>query len=49
MQARQALALWQRDYNEVRPDSSLGDIPAASFAALHRQRARDARQSPEIK
>ena len=49
VQARQEVARWRRDYNEVRPHSSLGRIPPASFAALHRQRAGDARQSPEIK
>ncbi|WP_353889020.1 integrase core domain-containing protein [Delftia tsuruhatensis] len=39
----------RRDYNEVQPHSSLGRISPASFATLHRQRAGDARQSPEIK
>ena len=48
-QARQEIAHWRRDYNEQRPHSSLGRIPPAKFAALHRQRAGDARQSPEIK
>jgi putative transposase len=45
-QARQAVAIWRRDYNEVRPHSSLGRIPPARFAELHRQRAGDATQSP---
>ncbi|MBW2401045.1 MAG: transposase [Deltaproteobacteria bacterium] len=31
--ARQALQDWRRDYNEVRPHSSLGDLPPAAFAA----------------
>jgi hypothetical protein len=31
--ARQALQNWRRDYNEVRPYSSLGDLPPAAFAA----------------
>jgi putative transposase len=31
--ARQALQAWRRDYNEVRPHSSLGDLPPAVFAA----------------
>jgi putative transposase len=48
-QARQEIARWRRDYNEVRPHSSLGRIPPARFAAMHRQRAGDAWQSPEIK
>jgi len=47
-QARHEIARWRRDYNEVRPHSAVGRIPPAQFAALHRQRAGDARQSPEI-
>ena len=47
--ARAVLETWRRDYNEVRPHSSLGGIPPASFAALHRQRAGDARRSQEMK
>jgi putative transposase len=35
-QARQVIAGWRRDYNEVRPHSSCGRIPPASFAANHR-------------
>ena len=31
-QARFAIAVWRRDYNEVRPHSSLGRIPPAQFA-----------------
>jgi putative transposase len=31
--ARAALQDWRRDYNEVRPHSSLGDVPPAVFAA----------------
>lgn len=41
-QARLAAATWRQDYNEVRPHSSLGRIPPARFAELHRQRAGDA-------
>ena len=48
-QARLEIARWRRDYNELRPHSSLGRIPPARFAAEHRQLAADARQSPEIK
>ncbi len=45
-QARMAVAVWRQDYNEVRPHSSLGRMPPARFAELHRQRAGDAAQSP---
>ena len=38
-QARNAAAIWKQDYNEVRPHSSVGRIPPAEFAHLHRQRA----------
>ena len=44
-QARMAVAVWRTDYNEVRPHSSLGRMPPARFAELHRQRAGDAAQS----
>ena len=44
--ARSAIAAWRQDYNEVRPHSSLGRMPPARFAELHRQRAGDAAQSP---
>ena len=30
--ARQALQAWRRDYNDVRPHSSLGDMPPSAFA-----------------
>jgi putative transposase len=45
-QARTAVAVWRTDYNEVRPHSSLGRMPPARFAELHRQRGGDAAQSP---
>ncbi|MDP1684478.1 MAG: IS3 family transposase [Hydrogenophaga sp.] len=45
-QARTAVAIWRTDYNEVRPHSSLGRMPPARFAELHRQRAGDAAQFP---
>jgi putative transposase len=35
-QARDVIAHWRRDYNEVRPHSSCGRIPTAQFAARHR-------------
>ena len=38
-QARECIAHWRRDYNEVRPHTSLGRIPPARFAQQHRQRA----------
>ena len=45
-EAREAAAIWRKDYNAVRPHSSLGRIPPAKFAELHRQRAGDAAQHP---
>ena len=47
-QARQEVARWRRDYNEVRPHSAIGRIPPAQFAAVHRRHAGDAQQSPEV-
>jgi putative transposase len=44
-QARLAISIWRQDYNEVRPHSSVGRMPPARFAELHRQRAGDATQS----
>jgi putative transposase len=41
-QARVHIAIWRQDYNEVRPHGSIGRIPPARFAELHRQRAGDA-------
>lgn len=35
-QARSEIASWRKDYNEVRPHSSLGRIPPAQFAQRHR-------------
>lgn len=45
LQARSTISTWRQDYNEVRPHSSLGRIPPAKFAELHRQRANDATQT----
>ncbi len=45
-QARQEIARWRRDYNEVRPHSSIGRIPPAQFAEQHRRLAGDAAQQP---
>jgi putative transposase len=38
-QARETIAHWRRDYNEVRPHSSIGRIPPAQFAEQHRRHA----------
>ena len=35
-QAREVIAEWRRDYNEVRPHSSCGRIPPSHFAANYR-------------
>ena len=43
-QARAAIAIWRKDYNEVRPHSSWRRMPPARFAALHRQNSADATQ-----
>ena len=40
-QARQVIADWRRDYNQVRPHSSCGRIPPAQFAANHRAQTTD--------
>jgi transposase InsO family protein len=44
-QARSAISTWRQDYNEVRSHSSVGRMPSARFAELHRQRAGDATRS----
>ena len=44
-QARSTISIWRQDYNEVRPHSSVGRMPPARFAELHRQRAGDATRS----
>jgi len=41
-QARTEIGKWRRDYNEVRPHSSIGRIPPARFAEQHRRHAGDA-------
>ncbi|TVT44309.1 MAG: IS3 family transposase, partial [Denitromonas halophila] len=43
-QNREAIAIWRQDYNEVRPHSTIGRIPPAAFAAMHRQSSGDAWQ-----
>ncbi len=37
-QAREAINLWRRDYNEVRPHSSCNRVPPAQYAAHHREK-----------
>lgn len=39
--ARTVISAWRLDYNENRPHSSLGRIPPAEFAALHRLKERE--------
>lgn len=46
-QAREEIARWRHDYNEVRPHSSCGRMPPAKFAAQHRQHAGDAAQNQQ--
>jgi len=43
-QARNLITEWRRDYNEVRPHSSIGRIPPAQFAAQHRSNINQTRQ-----
>ena len=43
-QARQTIATWRTDYNEIRPHSSCGRVPPATFAALNRQNSGDSKQ-----
>ena len=40
-QARKQIAEWRRDYNEVRPHSSIGRIPPGRFAKQRRRHADD--------
>jgi putative transposase len=42
--ARTVISAWRRDYNEIRPHSSLGRIPPAEFAARHRLNEREHQQ-----
>ncbi|UJB34277.1 integrase core domain-containing protein [Chromobacterium alkanivorans] len=36
-EARQIIAAWRDDYNQVRPHGSIGRIPPAVFAVRYRQ------------
>jgi putative transposase len=44
-QAREIIKIWRKDYNEVRPHSSCGRVPPATFVAMNRQLAGDSLQS----
>ena len=44
-QARQTIATWRTDYNEIWPHSSCGSMPPSTFAALYRQLTDDAKQN----
>lgn len=49
-EARAEAARWRKDYNEVRPHSSVGRIPPSKFAAQHRQLTADAaREQSSVK
>jgi putative transposase len=45
-QARTEIATWRRDYNKVRPHSSIGRMPPGQFAEHHRRNAGDAARHP---
>jgi putative transposase len=47
--AKAAIAVWRRDYNEVRPHSSLGKRPPAEFAAELREHGTLATHHPSDK
>jgi putative transposase len=42
--ARAVIAAWRLDYNETRLHSSLGRMPPAEFATLHRMRVDTAKK-----
>ena len=42
-QARQTIATWRIDYNEIRTHSSCERVPPATFAALNRQLTGDSK------
>ena len=45
---RQTIANWRTDYNEVRPHSSCGRMPPATFAAMNRQLTGDSLEHGKI-
>ena len=47
-QARVAITTWRLDYNEIRPHSSCGRMPPATFAAMNRQLTGDSLQHIKI-
>ena len=40
-QAREVIAHWRQDYNEVRPHGTMGRIPPAAYAAMHRSQSQE--------
>jgi putative transposase len=40
------ISAWRQDHNQVRPHSSIGRMPPARFAELHRRLAGDAVEQP---
>ena len=45
---RRTVALWRRDYNEVRPHSALGNLAPSTFAAAGRAMARPAEETRQL-
>lgn len=46
--ARQTIATWRTDYNEIRRHGSSGRMPPSTFAALNYQLTCDSRQTSKI-
>ena len=40
-QAREVIAQWRQDYNEVRPHGTIGRTPPAAYAAMHRSQSQE--------
>lgn len=47
-QARSTINLWRKDYNEIRPHSSIGRIPPAQFAQAQRLEQKALTNAPSI-
>jgi putative transposase len=45
VEAREIIAEWRRDYNEVRPHSSCGRMPPAKYAAMIRMKSQEQQQT----